>query len=62
MTAQDISVVPLIAGRVYLLNKHVVAVGKTREILTNVELLRKNGLDAPGHDNLPYFNVHHMKR
>ena len=47
VTAHDISVVPLIADRVYLLNKHVVAVGKTREILTNVELLRKNGLDAP---------------
>jgi cobalt/nickel transport system ATP-binding protein len=47
VTAHDISTIPLIADRIYLLNKRVVAEGTTREILTNIELLNINGLDAP---------------
>ncbi len=47
VTAHDISVVPLIADRVYLLNRNVIAEGSTRDILTDADLLRSNGLDVP---------------
>lgn len=47
VTAHDLSVVPVIAKRVYLLNRRIVAEGSTREILTSAELLRDNDLEAP---------------
>ncbi len=47
VTAHDLTTVPLIADRVYLLNKSVMAEGSTRDILTDVELLKNNGLDVP---------------
>lgn len=47
VTAHDLTTVSLIADRVYLLNKSVMAEGSTRDILTDVELLKNNGLDVP---------------
>lgn len=47
MTAHDLNIVPLFADRVYLLNKKIVEVGSVKEILTSVELLNNNGLEAP---------------
>jgi cobalt/nickel transport system ATP-binding protein len=47
VTAHDTSFIPLIADRIYLLNKQVIAQGAAREILTNVELLDANGLEVP---------------
>jgi cobalt/nickel transport system ATP-binding protein len=47
LTAHDLTTVPLIADRVYLLNKSVMAEGSTRDILTNAELLNNNGLGVP---------------
>ena len=44
--SHDLQVIPFVADRVYLLNKKMVADGKVRDILTNVELLRKNGMDV----------------
>jgi cobalt/nickel transport system ATP-binding protein len=47
VTAHDLITVPLLADRVYLLNKRVIAEGSTRDILTNAELLKNNGLEVP---------------
>ena len=47
LTAHDLTTVPLIADRVYLLNKSVMAEGSTRDILTDAELLNNNGLGVP---------------
>ena len=47
VTAHDLTTVPLIAERVYLLNKRVIAEGSIRDILTNAELLKNNGLEVP---------------
>ncbi|MDI6810770.1 MAG: hypothetical protein QMD80_03705, partial [archaeon] len=47
VTAHDLITVPLLADRVYLLNKRVIAEGPTRDILTNAELLKNNGLEVP---------------
>ena len=47
VTAHDLITVPLIAERVYLLNKRLIAEGSTSETLTNAELLKNNGLEVP---------------
>jgi cobalt/nickel transport system ATP-binding protein len=47
VTAHDLTTVPLLADRVYLLNKRVMAMGSTRETLTDAELLKNNGLEVP---------------
>jgi cobalt/nickel transport system ATP-binding protein len=47
VTAHDLTTVPLLADRVYLLNKRVMATGSTRETLTDAELLKNNGLEVP---------------
>jgi cobalt/nickel transport system ATP-binding protein len=47
VTAHDLTTVPLIADRVYLLNQRVIAEGSTKDILTNAELLKNNGLEVP---------------
>lgn len=47
VTAHDLITVPLLADRVYLLNKRVIAEGSTRDILTDAELLKNNGLEVP---------------
>jgi cobalt/nickel transport system ATP-binding protein len=47
VTAHDLTTVPLLADRVYLLNKRLIAEGSTRDTLTNAELLKNNGLEVP---------------
>jgi cobalt/nickel transport system ATP-binding protein len=47
VTAHDLITVPLIADRVYLLNKRVIAEGSTKDILTNAEMLKNSGLEVP---------------
>lgn len=47
ITAHDLDMVPSFAERVYLLNKKIVKVGAAKEILTSIELLNDNGLEAP---------------
>lgn len=41
-----LDVIPYIADRVYVLNRTIVAEGNTAEILCNIELLQKNGMDV----------------
>lgn len=41
----DLHYVPFIADRVYVLNKKIVAEGKTRDILKDVDVLTQNGID-----------------
>jgi len=44
--SHDLSIIPFISDRVYLLNKKMVGEGSVYEILTNEKLLRENGMDA----------------
>jgi len=43
--SHDLSIIPLMADRVYLLNKRIVAEGSVEEILTDDELLSSNGME-----------------
>ncbi len=43
----DLNAVPDIAGRVYVLDKTIVAQGTTREVFEDLDLLRKINLDVP---------------
>ncbi len=44
--SHDLSIIPFIADRVYLLNKKIVAEGSVEDILANDELLLKNGMET----------------
>lgn len=42
----DLHYVPFVADRIYMLNKKIVAEGKTRDILGNADVLTENGMDV----------------
>jgi len=44
--SHDLQYVPFIADRVYVLNKKIVSEGKMRDVLGDVDLLTKNGMDV----------------
>lgn len=46
-STHDVNLVPLLADEVLLLNRGVVAVGKTQEILSERKLLEEQGLEMP---------------
>jgi cobalt/nickel transport system ATP-binding protein len=43
----DVNALPVLANRVYVLNRRIVAEGSPREIFSDWELLRTNSLEAP---------------
>ncbi|VVB72885.1 Trehalose/maltose import ATP-binding protein MalK [uncultured archaeon] len=47
LSTHDVNLVPLLADEVLLLNREVIAMGKTREIMRERELLQEQGLEMP---------------
>jgi len=43
----DVNAVPMLADRVYVLNKRIIAEGTSRRIFSDSELLKENNLDVP---------------
>jgi len=47
IATHDVNAIPDIADRVYVLNKRIIASGTTREIFSNIDLLKKTNLEIP---------------
>jgi cobalt/nickel transport system ATP-binding protein len=43
----DVNAIPMLADRVYVLNKRIIAEGTSRRIFSDSELLKENNLDVP---------------
>jgi cobalt/nickel transport system ATP-binding protein len=47
IATHDVNAVPALADRVYVLNRKIIAEGTSRDIFSNVELLKENSLEVP---------------